>query len=432
MAVVINGDVQPVGPNGFGVPDPTKAAIDGDGDNIVDWIEAGGNSIFTSLINPNDPDDSDAGAGVRWNNSDVWRDYDTPSPIHVGKYGAGDLIVNGGSALRYQTLTIGEQGHGRVVVTGAGSRYNNDPRLIDAGYAKAIRMGEAPDSSTKWDLPITRFADHISTAGSAYNLTTRSHSDRFNAIVGVAGHGELMAANGGVIEICNRLLVANKPVTPDNVAGQSLGTGRVIAVGEGSRVSVTGYDLSGVQDSIVGAGGRVEIYNDATITIGLDLPPVDAATATSGETATPGLLSSTYPALVMQPGSLLLLSTGFLTARGGVVLDGACEISGGASVVAGNFTIGETGARLDAADGTTELSTMRGTLIVNEGASVTFTGPVVNDGLIVAGPGSRIEFSGGYSGDGQIVRNKCGVPSVILGLGEIETDEEQVLVAEVV
>lgn len=281
--VVIQGSVLPSPPTGFGIPNPLIVpGVDADLDNIVDWIDGTGNDIFFGLINPNSPTDAPDTAGLRWNHPDVWRDYDTRQNILVGDRGnTGTLTINGASALRYQHLILGgfsegpgenttltfdtlddpedfilgthlavaspnSGGSGTLVVTGAGSLFNNDPNLIPAGFQVALNLGNGATTADDMNAPVTDLEAALMGAG--FPVTTREFGNGFgyDLIVGLNGRGRLQVDTGGAVEVHDALMVA--------VDEQSFGD--VVVDGFGSYLMVN---------------GRTELEDDGDIfTVGAD------------------------------------------------------------------------------------------------------------------------------------------------------------------
>ena len=166
-------------------------------------------------------------AQSRWENSSVvpGGDYATiQAGIVVGQKLAqgGKLTIDSNSALRYQTLVIGDQGlvgglmrvgTGTVLITGVGALYSNVPYSGDP-------------SSLPPGLP----SDYAATPA-----TARALDVGFDLYVGRFGQGTLELRDGGRSEIQDAVIVGDNPGS----------TGVVVVDGFGSLLASGGFDSSG-------------------------------------------------------------------------------------------------------------------------------------------------------------------------------------------
>lgn len=390
MAVTWEGEVYPSAPTGFGTPSPTAVpSIDADGDNVVDWLDGTGNDIFFGAINPNDPDDSDAGAGLRWNHADVWRDYDSTDKLRVGKRHWGRLTINGGSALRYAGVEIGERGHGATIVTGAGSILNLDPTVHAAGVIVALNLGigggrqGSPASSTGRETLIENLAgtdgsgnNIVATTSPAFALTARSVTAEYDCLVGEHGQAELQIDSGGTVVVRSRLLVGEA----------ATGTGLVWVDGPNSLLLVNGFRASGElsRQSVLGASGR-------------------------------GELRVTFGGSALIRGGLKITEGSLCTLAGGTL-----QLQDLAAPTGTNS--GETSWTDLAAP--TGLGTLvnDGVLVVRASSSSAFGYPsvlaanVTNNGTIYVEPGATLVVKGEMTGSGELVYDDCRPRAIVTGL----------------
>ncbi|MEQ8847180.1 hypothetical protein [Botrimarina sp.] len=315
--VVIDGSVQPAGPSGvFG--NPPEGTYDDDGDGLNDFINIGGNRIFSDGTRFDDPQGLLPGV-IAWNDEALWVDYDTTQNIIVGDaFSTGTLTINGGTALRYQHLVIGhaselspfnttlsfdpttnpEQfdftadlltvetgagGSGTVIITGPGSVYNNDPNLIPREFQTDLNIA----LDRRFDTPIYDLTDNVlvdSELAPGVEPTIRDETVGFDVFVGLTGSGILQIDNGGRIEIQDDLMVA----VGDETVGAVIvdGFGSTLAAFGRSQLDENGLIVENETTSFVGGRGSgsltVQNFGRAEFRNGLSIgaPTGEAATAT--------------------------------------------------------------------------------------------------------------------------------------------------------
>lgn len=287
LAVVnTNGDVRPAA-SPFGV-----IFVDDDGDFFSDVISSSGNTLATGLVDPLDPTGG-SGNGLAWDDPIVWRNYESQQNILVGETGAGSLVINGGSALRYQHVVLGglsddlgnngyeltasgqnptdftlinaigsanslSSGFGVMTVTGFGSLFNNDPQVYDLENAAALFQAQNPG---------TPFDSDFDPTSPDPGARSTDAGDGYDFYVGLSGGGEFNVTDGGRAEIQDSLIVglgnqANGTVNID-------GAGSILTVfgrrdfTPGAFVSSFGSNVSG---SIIGGNGvgQLNVTNGGT------------------------------------------------------------------------------------------------------------------------------------------------------------------------
>lgn len=291
MAIVtVEGSVQPAGPSGtFGnLPEGT---IDADGDGINDYINIGGNRVFSDGTRFDDPDGSLTGA-VPWDDEALWVDYDTRQNILVGDaFSTGSLTINGGSALRYAHLVIGHAselspfpttlnfdptddpdrfdfitdlttvqtgggGSGTMIITGPGSIFNNDPNIIPREFQTDLNAVEFARGGGRFDNPIYDLAGELQSTvliPGGINPTIRDDDDGYDVIVGLTGTGILQIDNGGRMEVQDDLMVAVGNETVGSVIVDGFGSS-LSAFGR-SRLDDSGLTVENDHSSFIGGRG---------------------------------------------------------------------------------------------------------------------------------------------------------------------------------
>ncbi|MEN0110032.1 MAG: hypothetical protein AAF805_04855, partial [Planctomycetota bacterium] len=411
--VEIVDDVSPAPPEGF--PNPILSPQnDANDDGIYDWLEPGGNNVFTSGLVEADPDFPNGSGpfGVAWNDPRIWVDYDTPQNILVGQTGSGRLTINAGTDLRYQHLVLGglsdgadiggaavpaltfetqivpeefdivqdiaslaplgrSRGFGTVVVTGPGSTFNNDPSMVPQAFAVALNLA---NGATGNDINAPVF-DIVGATGLQANesRSVDQNENGFDVIVGFNGGGRLEVSAGGQVQIQDALMAAVLPGTSGDVLVDGSGS-YLVANGRIERQSnqtMTSNDTTsfigglGRGELTVSNGGRADFF--AGLTIGHATGGVGIALD-----ALPGTVdgSASGTVTVNGPGSNVTATTG---------LNGLA------------IAVGEPRATpLTAAyDPTTDTGVASGQL------NLVDNGSVLADGSAAIGPQGRVELSGG-------------------------------------
>lgn len=164
-------------------------------------------------------------------------DFAHPENIIVGDgQTPGQLVINGGTALRYQHLILGGTeedidddngttgdpvlgfGDGLVRIEGFGTLFNNAPEILPSAVS---------GTTTTDGTPIT--------SEGQFDSTPRPDNGGFDVYVGLTGSGTLAVSNGGRMEIQDGLLIG-------------------LAAGKISRVSVEGLG-SRIDQRGAGGGG---------------------------------------------------------------------------------------------------------------------------------------------------------------------------------
>ena len=286
-AVNYTGDVPQAG-TGFGT-----ITLDQDTDDIPDFIDDQGNNVFDFLADPDDPlggtpDDPatteiDESAGLAWDDPDIWVDYETEQHLAVGPKHEGSLVINGGSALRYQSVTIGggnintqagissefevtttlglkRAGGGVMQVSGFGSIFNNDPSLIAGEFVAALDEWErAPGTAINYNLWET--PDPSKRLFKGWDID-----------VGINGRGILTVDSGGVVQCRDAISVGFGPYgdglvridgTGSTLTCRGVTTGTSSAVKSATRASSIGTYGSGIME--VTAGGSAYFGNGLAV-----------------------------------------------------------------------------------------------------------------------------------------------------------------------
>ena len=327
MAINVRGSTFPYNSTAFGT-----IRLDADGDNIADTLDSLGNNVFTSLV---DPDDPDGGAGgVAWDAPQVWADYETASDFHVGTIDNGHVEINQGSALRLRHAIIGKDSQGVLGVTGFDSTLNLDPDEIPGTFRTALAagiqgVGSDPTQQSYWANfdPAAIVYDNGGSGDNGLKQVMESVTSTiarelgdYDLTVGQNAPGSVYIDKGGRIEVANRLIVAESAA------------GHVSIDGEGSFLRIGArYEREGGSSppsSIINAGGLLELSNGGNLTIqetqGLDVQ--GELIVTQGSAIITGNLSVTADGIIRVAEGATLVVDGNLDNQATVLLDAGAHL----------------------------------------------------------------------------------------------------------
>jgi fibronectin-binding autotransporter adhesin len=353
--------------------------------------------------------------------------------VQVGGNGATStiLVENGGTASEDGTgisLDIGQAAGstGSLTVTGAGSTWSDlNPgggMLVGDAGAGAVIVANGGSVST---LNATIGGNGTSTGTGSLSVdgTGSSFASSTYLTVGDSGTGSLAVTNGGTVSVTTDLTLGSGSGATGTatVSGGSLDVGGTLAVGPAGK----GSSLA------VGTGGQVtasvlHVYSGSSTT--------DDGTIDIGTASTPGTVDSAGSMTVGSGSALDVLDGGSVTNEaGGQWLMQGGSVSAGAfanaGTVSGNGTIGpqvQNTGTVEAAGGTLTASggvTGTGTVQTDSGATLSLggnssAGTLTNNGTLALGTNS-ITVSGDYDNGGFGTGNSFNAHANVSGSGQI-------------
>lgn len=319
------------------------AAVDLDFDNNGRNDLFAANTINSGISNNTDPTGA-TGTNLRWNHTNIWLFWDQNVDAEIGRNSYGRVTSSGGDLIQPQHLTIGGNTGSVGIFNIQGSTFSNTRQNVSAATKLVTRLGQSAigsDAAAFWASVAAVTYDDVGDfdTGATFPQSRRPKGS-WNVWAGKDGRGTLDISAGSTVEIEHQLLIGGKF------------TSTTWGDGEGGHVLVDGSTLI--------------VYGVAYASSSAD--PTNA------------------PASYIGTGGVLDL----------------------------------TGATVQFRQGLTNT----GMIIVRKSTTPTvFIGDLTNRGTVYVESGATLIYSGTYSEEGLLVRGQC--PNVIVGID----GEEAVVVA---
>lgn len=358
-------------------------------------IEAGGSLDTSGTVIVGDQGGSDGMLAVTGAGSSVR----SGALLTIGEFGRGTLeVAGGGAVLAVSDMSIGDEtgGEGLVTVSGAGSTLDIGGQL-DVGDDGAGTLSVAAGGV----VDVSGLVVVGEEGGSEGLVTVDGAGSTFGTgvlLVGLAGQGDLVVANGGLVDA----------IRIDLGVGAT-GQGRLIVGGEGATQAAGAVDTSRID---FGSGAGTLVFNH---TASASTPLVFGTTLRSAASGTHAIRHLAGVTNYSGNGTPF---TGTTTVEGGTLnvtgtLGGTMSVQSG-SVLGGSGTLGAVtvadGGIL--APGTSPGTITMGSLTLNGGSILDFE--LGTPGLIGGGVNDLIVVTGGLTLDGTL--NVTALPDFGNGL----------------